>query len=116
VLVLNKHRDAPTLQFAQSVRTIDWLRVELLNQTANLFKGIHRANQHFVLDSLSSLLISSYVLGRQLGFSFAELDKTVKQKLKEHVYSGHKLEEWYGSLSEMEEYFNKRLDLLNRTE
>jgi hypothetical protein len=96
------------VQFAKSVKIIDWLKTEMLGQVANLFKGIYHANQHIIIDSLSSLVASVYVLARRMGFSFRELDQTVVQKLKEHIKDGHQLEEWYGDLSKLEEYLNKR--------
>ncbi len=96
------------VQFAKSVKVIDWLKTEILDQIANLFKGIHYANQHVIIDSLSSLIVSIYVLARRMGFSYRELDQAVVEKLREHVRDGHQLEEWYGDLSTLEEYLNKR--------
>jgi hypothetical protein len=48
------------------------------------------------------------VLARRIGFTFRELDQAVVQKLKEHTKEGHQLEQWYGDLSSLEEYMNKR--------
>jgi hypothetical protein len=87
---------------------IDWLKTEVLDQIATLFKGIHYANQHMIIDSLSSLAISVYVLARRMGFSFRELDQAVSQKLREHAREGHQLEEWYGDLSSLDDYLHKR--------
>ncbi|MBA4494091.1 MazG-like family protein [Paenactinomyces guangxiensis] len=96
------------VQFAKSVKIIEWLKTEILDQIAHLFKGIHHANQHVIIDSLSSLIVSTYVLARRIGFSYRELDQAVVQKLREHTLEGHQLEEWYGDLSTLEEYLNKR--------
>lgn len=96
------------VQFAKSVKVIDWLKTEILDQLANLFKGIHHANQHVIIDSLSSLIVSTYVLARRIGFSYRELDQAVMEKLREHIREGHQLEQWYGDLSTLEEYVNKR--------
>lgn len=95
-------------QFAKSIKVIDWLKTEILDQTTSLFKGIHHANQHVVIDSLSSLITSVYVLARRMGFSCHEVDQAVVHKLKEHIRDGHQLEEWYGDLTKVEEYLNKR--------
>ncbi|KPC75818.1 MULTISPECIES: MazG-like family protein [Laceyella] len=96
------------VQFAKSVKVIEWLKTEILDQIANLFRGIFHANQHMMIDSLSSLVISVYVMARRMGFSFRELDQAVIQKLREHIHEGHQLEQWYGDLSSLEEYVNKR--------
>ncbi|TCS95503.1 MazG-like family protein [Hazenella coriacea] len=96
------------VQFAKSVKVIDWLRTEILDQVATLFKGLHHANQHVIIDSLSSLVVTIYIIARRIGFSFRELDQAVIQKLKEHARDGHQLEQWYGDLTSLEEYINKR--------
>jgi MazG-like family len=96
------------LQFAKSVKVIDWLKTEMMDQVANLFKGLHYAHQHIIIDSLASLIISTYALARRMGISFRELDQTVVEKLRDHSKEGHQLEEWYGDLSMLDEYINKR--------
>jgi hypothetical protein len=96
------------IQFAKSIKVVDWLKTEILDQVASLFKGIHHASQSTMIDSLSGLVISIYVLARRMGFSFRELDQAVIHKAREHAREGHQLEEWYGDLSALEEYVSKR--------
>jgi hypothetical protein len=96
------------IQFAKSIKVVEWLKTEMIDQIAHLYKGIHHANQLVTIDSLSSLIVSIYVLARRIGFTFRELDQAVVQKLKEHTKEGHQLEQWYGDLSSLEEYMNKR--------
>lgn len=96
------------MQFAKNIRVIDWLKTEVLDQIANLFKGLHHANQNMIMDSLSSLLVTIYVLARRMGLPFRELDQAVTTKLREHVSDGHQLEQWYGDLSTLDEYLRKR--------
>lgn len=96
------------MQIAKNLKVIDWLKTEILDQIANLFKGLHHANQHLILDSLASLVVVSYVLARRVGISFRELDQAVVSKLREHIREGHQLENWYGDLSSLEQHMNKR--------
>ncbi|MBD1371994.1 MazG-like family protein [Hazenella sp. IB182357] len=96
------------LHFAKNIKVMDWLKTEILDQVANLFKGIHHANQQAIIDSLSSLVISIYVMARRIGLSYGDLDRAVTEKLKEHTRDGHQLEEWYGDLSSLDDYINKR--------
>jgi hypothetical protein len=96
------------VQIAKSVKVIDWLKTEMLDQQANLFKGLHHANQHIILDSLASLVMATYVMARRLGYSYREIDQVVRHKLREHIREGHQLEEWYGDLSALDDYINKR--------
>jgi hypothetical protein len=96
------------VQIAKSVKVIDWLKTEMLDQQANLFKGLHHANQHIILDSLASLVMATYVMARRLGYPYREIDQVVRHKLREHIREGHQLEEWYGDLSALDDYINKR--------
>jgi len=97
------------IQFAKNIKVIDWLKTEILGQTSNLFKSLQYANQHLVLDSLSSLVALSYVMSCRMGFTYKDLDQAVIQKLKDLIREGHQLEEWYGDLSKLDEYLSKRL-------
>lgn len=96
------------VHFAKNIKVVDWLKTEILDQIASLFRGLHMANQQMIIDSLSSLLVTVYVLARRMGIPYRELDQAVTQKLREHMKEGHQLEEWYGDLSSMEQYINKR--------
>ncbi|WP_124728573.1 MazG-like family protein [Staphylospora marina] len=96
------------IQFAKSIKVVDWLKTEILDQVASLFKGIHHASQSAMIDSLSGLVISIYVLARRMGFSFRELDQAVVHKARDLAQNGHQLEEWYGDLSALDEYVSKR--------
>nr|WP_202404792.1 MazG-like family protein [Shimazuella alba] len=96
------------MQFAKNIRVIDWLKTEILDQISNLFKGLHHANQNMIIDSLSSLLVTIYVLARRMGLPFRELDQAVTTKLREHEAEGHQLEKWYGDLSALDDYLTKR--------
>lgn len=96
------------LQFAKNVKIIDWLKTEILGQVANVCKGLYHANQLMIIESLSGLIIATYILARRVGFSYRELDQAVIEQLREHTREGHQLEQWYGDLSTLEEYINKR--------
>ena len=82
------------MQIAKNLKVIDWLKTEILDQIANLFKGLHHANQHLILDSLASLVVVSYVLARRVGISLPQLDQAVVSKPREHIREGHQLENW----------------------
>jgi MazG-like family len=38
------------LHFAKNVKVIDWLKTEILDQVANLYKGVHHASQHVMIE------------------------------------------------------------------
>ncbi|SFX30761.1 MazG-like family protein [Thermoactinomyces sp. DSM 45891] len=102
------NRPEKGIHIAKNIKVVDWLKTEILDQIASLFRGLHYANQQMIIDSLSSILVSVYVLARRMGIPYREVDQVVTQKLREHMKEGHQLEEWYGDLSAMEKYINKR--------
>lgn len=93
---------------AKRAKVIEWLKTELLDQTARLFKGIWEGSQDKVKDSLASLVTACYVLARRLGVSYQELDAEVVRKANQHMQENHSLEEWYRDLSAVEQHFRKR--------
>lgn len=96
------------VQFAKSVKMVDWLKTELLDHVSNLFKGLYVANQHLIIEALASMIVVIYVLARRIGLSYRDIDHRVIEKLREHTQSGHQLEQWYGDLSTLREYISKR--------
>lgn len=102
------NRPESGVQFAKNIKIIDWLKTEIFVQVANLSKGLYHANQLLIIESLSSLIVATYVLARRIGFSYREMDQAVIEKLREHTKDGHQLEQWYGDLSTLDEYINKR--------
>jgi hypothetical protein len=102
------NRSHQDMDIAKRLKVIDWLKTEIIEQVSRLFKGLLSGSEEKIKDSLASLIVSSYVMGRRLGLSYRTLDEAVLAKLKEHREQGHQVEDWYGDLSAMEDYFNKR--------
>src|SRR5699024_4786156 len=96
------------MHIAKSMKVIEWLKTEILDQIANLYKGLQTANQSLIADSLASLVVPTYVLARRVGLSFRDVDEAVPRKPGEAAQERHQLEDWYGDLSQLEEYINKR--------
>ncbi|PTM56884.1 MazG-like family protein [Desmospora activa] len=101
-------RPERSVHIAKSMKVIEWLKTEMLDQIANLYKGLHHANRSLIQDSLASLVVATYVLARRVGFSYREVDQAVTRKLREAARERHQLEDWYGDLSQLEEYISKR--------
>ncbi|TCS80795.1 MazG-like family protein [Tepidibacillus fermentans] len=96
------------VQFAKHLKVMEWLKSEILEQVSGLFKGLLHGNEALILDSMASLLLAIYVLARRVGIPFHKLETAVKDKIQEHLKHGHEVEEWYGDLSLLEQYINKR--------
>ena len=67
-----------------NIKIIESLKAQLLCVIARFFslltKGTNVA-QDAILDCISGAIILLYVLAERLGYSFSEVDKTMKEKL-----------------------------------
>ena len=96
------------LDVAKRAKVIEWLKTEVVDHVSRLFKSPWDGSTAKVGDSLASLMMSSYILGRRLGISYRELDDLLVEKLKKHKQEGHQLEDWYQDISTLEEHLRKR--------
>lgn len=94
--------------FARNIKIIEWLKADLINSVAALFKALLRSNEELILDALASLHITSYVLARRLGINFVRLDLKVEAKLRNGIDQEHEVEKWYGDLSGLLNYLGEK--------
>lgn len=96
------------MDVAKRAKVIEWLKTEVVDHVSRLFKALWEGSTSRVTDSLASLIVSSYILGRRLGVSYQQLDEDILDKLKKHKQEGHQLEDWYQDISTLEEHMRKR--------
>lgn len=96
------------MDVAKRAQAIEWLKTEVVDQVSRLFKALWDGSAARLTDSLASLVTSSYILGRRLGISYAELDEAIAAKLRNLRQEGHTLEDAYHDLSLLEEHIRKR--------
>ncbi len=96
------------LDVAKRAKVIEWLKTEVVDNVSRLFKALWEGSTAKVGDSLASLMMSSYILGRRLGMSYRDMDDLLIEKLKKHKQEGHQLEDWYQDISALEEHLRKR--------
>ncbi|MNO72408.1 MazG-like family protein [compost metagenome] len=96
------------LDVAKRAKVIEWLKTEVVDHVSRLFKALWEGSTARVSDSLASLIMSSYILGRRLGVSYRDIDELLIDKLKKHKQEGHQLEDWYQDISSLEEHLRKR--------
>ena len=100
--------DKNNFYVAKNLKVLEWLKSEIVDQVAKLFKGLISGKESHIIDSMASLVVSIYVLARRLGIPFHQLDHTIEEKLQNHLTDGHEIEEWYGDLSMLQEYIKRR--------
>lgn len=96
------------IDIARNIRTIEWLKTELLAGVSGLFKSLLRGSEEAITDGLSGLIISCYALARRLGYSFAKLDAKVEAKVRVNIAEGHEIEKWYGDLTALLRHIEER--------
>lgn len=103
------NRPDQEVDIARNVRTIEWLKTEILDGVALLFRAMIKNSEEMIIDSLATIVLSCYFLGKRLGVSFRQLDSKIEDKLRSYTGTEHQLEKWYGDISGLLHYFeNKR--------
>ncbi|TCL71652.1 MazG-like nucleotide pyrophosphohydrolase family protein [Hydrogenispora ethanolica] len=98
----------PDFNIVKNLRTIEWIKAELAAGMGTLFKALIKNNEELIQDSLAGLIVSCYFLGKRLGISFTKLDEIIRQKLQSPPMQEHELEQWYGDVSNLENYLKDR--------
>ena len=96
-----------------NIKIIDGLKAQLLCIIGEFFKLLTRGSniaQNSILECLSSAIIVLYVLAERLGYSFKEVDSTIKDKLQMGIKSEDEIEKEGKSLSKLKNYITNRID------
>lgn len=93
---------------AKNIKIVEWLKADLITSLSALYKGMIRGSEERLLEALSGIIVTCYVLGRRLGFSFSRIDVAVEAKLRQGVEESHEVEKWYGDLSMLLAYLVDR--------
>ncbi|MFZ5968271.1 MAG: MazG-like family protein [Bacillota bacterium] len=98
------------IDVTKNVKTIEWMKSELLNSVAGLFellmKGV-KGSQDALVDLLANIILVTYILGKRLGVNFYTVDMRIEDKIKLGILEHHKVEDWYGDLSSLKQYMNR---------
>jgi hypothetical protein len=94
----------PDLDIARNLRTIEWLKVELMGGLATLYKALISNNNERILDALANIIVGCYILGKRLGIPFSRLGTKIHNKIKVNIEQNHEIEEWYGDFSALLHY------------
>lgn len=98
------------IDITRNIKIIEWLKSELLTDIANLFKvlvnGVKEEVHESVADTLSNIILISYLLGRRLGISYNSIEMKIENKVKLGLIENHDVEKYYGDLSELSRHLN----------
>ncbi len=92
----------------KNLRAIEWLKAELVDNLGTLFKGLAKNNSELVLNSLASLVISGYFLGKRLGVSYQKLDNAITNRLVATQVQGYEIEECVDEAVALEQFWQRK--------
>ena len=96
------------IDITRNIKLIEWLKGELLTDIANLFRvlvnGIREEVHETVADTISNIILISYLLGKRLGISYNAIEMKVHNKIKLGLVENHDVEKYYGDLSELSKH------------
>ncbi|NJD03775.1 MAG: hypothetical protein FIA99_14525 [Ruminiclostridium sp.] len=96
------------IDITRNIKLIEWLKGELLTDIANLFRilvnGIREEVHDSVADTISNIILISYLLGKRLGISYNAVEMKIHNKLKLGLVENHDVEKYYGDLSELSKH------------
>lgn len=98
------------LDITRNVKIIEWLKSELLTDIANLFKalvnGVRDEVSETLADTLSNIILISYLLGKRLGINYKTIESKIENKIRLGLVENHEVEKYYGDLSELSKHLN----------
>lgn len=95
------------LDVAKNLKMVDWLKAELVDSVAELFKALLKNGNDAVGDALASIMIVCYLLGQRVGVSFLSVDAKVKEKLRISVDNSPDGDSWQKELAGLLTYLEK---------
>lgn len=99
--------DKNNMDIIRNLRTIEWLKSEILISIANLYELLAKGEDDIkedIEDLTSNIILLSYILGKRLGINYEDINSNLHNKIKLNLAEDHKIERWYGDLSELLEF------------
>ncbi|QQY79804.1 MazG-like nucleotide pyrophosphohydrolase family protein [Keratinibaculum paraultunense] len=102
-------KDKNNVDIIKNLRTIEWLKSEILTSVANLYEILATGEENTkedIEDLLSNIILLSYLLGKRLGLDYDDINLNLRNKIKLNIIKDHQIEKWYGDLSQLLELLN----------
>jgi hypothetical protein len=98
--------DSSEIDIAKTIKQIDGLKVELLENVAALFRGFLRGSESVLIECVANILVVAYLLANKLGFSFAEVDREALEILRRKSKTALDQETFQSEVGLLEEHLN----------
>src|SRR5690554_5489546 len=101
------------IDIIKNMKTIEWLKAQILNTIGSLYTTLASGEENTkenLEDIISNLMLNSLLLGRRLGLDYKDIESALRDNIKINLIEEHKIERWYGDLSELLELIDKHKD------
>lgn len=101
------------IDIIKNMKTIEWLKAQILNTIGSLYTTLASGEENTkenLEDIISNLMLNSLLLGRRLGLDYKGIESALRDNIKINLIEEHKIERWYGDLSELLEFIDKHKD------
>ncbi len=92
----------------RGIKTIEILKSEMLSEISVLFSSLLECPDQEVRDAyketLSNIILISYILARRLGLDYDIIDNEIQKKVKLSIINENEIEKYYGDLSRLARY------------
>ncbi|VBB07525.1 Hypothetical protein LUCI_2774 [Lucifera butyrica] len=95
-------------EILRKLRLIEHLKADLVSNVGELLRAVAENAESAIAESLASVVICCYVLGRRLGVDFKALDDAVLARVALNIKKDHEVEKWFGDLSEYQHYLRQK--------
>jgi hypothetical protein len=91
----------PEIDIARNIRAIEWVKAEMVDGMAALFKALIKNSEEAIVDALAAIIIGCYLLARRLGLNLNKIERRIEHKIQSEIHTEHELESWYGDFSNL---------------
>lgn len=89
---------------AKNIKSIEWVKVELISSLSGLFKSLLKGDTDTIIDNLALLVLNGFLLLKRIGVNYGQLEVRLYEKTEALIKAGHPLEEGYRDLSSLKAY------------
>ncbi|MGI6685505.1 MAG: MazG-like family protein [Bacillota bacterium] len=95
------------MDIMKNLKVIEWLKAELVASVAALFKAMVKGSEELILDCITGIIITTYILGIRVGIPFSRIDLSVKTRLRDNSMKEHEVEKWFGDITNLRYYMEE---------
>ncbi len=104
------NRKEADIDITRNIKIIEWLKSQLLTDIAVLFRslvsGVKEEVRDVIADSVSNVIIISYLLAKRLGITYNTIEMKMEKKIRLGIIEQHDVEKYYGDLSELSHHMD----------